>query len=95
MRNLPQSLLLLSRPGAAADEIKTPRKVFHLNFTVLLDGTTSMRPVLDQWTGAWDAAKLLREVCCCQRARTNNGAHIGNRNHDKYDDRTAKTYMHT
>lgn len=37
-------------------------QVFHLNFSVLLDGTTALRPVLDQWTAEWDVAKLLREV---------------------------------
>ncbi|CAB1099448.1 unnamed protein product [Ectocarpus sp. CCAP 1310/34] len=37
-------------------------KVFHLNFSVLLDGTTAVRSVLDQWTAEWNVAKFLREV---------------------------------
>lgn len=37
-------------------------QVFHLNFSVLLDGTTALRPVLDQWTAEWGVARLLREV---------------------------------
>lgn len=37
-------------------------QVFHLNFSVLLDGTTALRPVLDQWSAEWGVARLLREV---------------------------------
>ncbi|CAN0237260.1 unnamed protein product [Ectocarpus sp. 8 AP-2014] len=38
------------------------KRVFHLNFSVLLDGTTAVRSVLDQWTAEWNVAKFLREV---------------------------------
>ncbi|CAM9568400.1 unnamed protein product, partial [Ectocarpus sp. 13 AM-2016] len=37
-------------------------RVFHLNFSVLLDGTTAVRSVLHQWTAEWNVAKFLREV---------------------------------
>lgn len=37
-------------------------QVFHLNFSVLLDGTTAVRSVLDQWTAEWNVAKFLCEV---------------------------------
>ncbi|CAM9467596.1 unnamed protein product [Ectocarpus sp. 12 AP-2014] len=38
------------------------KRVFHLNFSILLDGTTAVRSVLDQWTAEWNVAKFLCEV---------------------------------